>query len=60
MHIGYARVSTEDQRLDVQYETLTRSGCDKVFDGTTSGKVTERPGLQKALDILRKGDTFVV
>jgi DNA invertase Pin-like site-specific DNA recombinase len=60
VRIGYARVSTPDQRLDVQHEALTRSGCDKVFDDTMSGKVTDRPGLQKALDILRKGDTFVV
>ena len=60
MRIGYARVSTQDQRLDVQHEALTRSGCDKVFDDTMSGKVTDRPGLQKTLDILRKGDTLVV
>jgi len=60
VRIGYARVSTPDQRLDVQHEALTRSGCDNVFDDTMSGKVTDRPGLQKALDILRKGDTFVV
>ncbi len=60
MRIGYARVSTQDQRLDVQHEALTCSGCDKVFDDTMSGKVADRPGLQKALDILRKGDTFVV
>ena len=60
MRIGYARVSTPDQRLDVQHEALTRSGCDKVFDDTMSGKATDRPGLQKALDILRKGDTLVV
>jgi len=60
VRIGYARVSTQDQRLDVQHEALTRSGCDKVFDDTMSGKVTDRPGLQKALDILRKGDTLVV
>jgi len=60
VRIGYARVSTQDQRLDVQHEALTRSGCDKVFDDTMSGKVTDRPGLHKALDILRKGDTLVV
>ena len=60
MRIGYARVSTQDQRLDVQHEALTRSGCDKVFDDTMSGKATDRPGLLKALDILRKGDTLVV
>ena len=60
MRIGYARVSTQDQRLDVQREALTRSGCDKVFDDTMSGKIADRPGLQKALDILREGDTLVV
>lgn len=60
MRIGYARVSTQDQRLDVQHEALTRSGCDKVFNDTMSGKIADRPGLQKALDILRDGDTFVV
>ncbi len=60
MRIGYARVSTQDQRLDVQHEALTASGCDKVFDDTMSGRVTERPGLQRALDILREGDTLVV
>jgi len=60
VRIGYARVSTQDQRLDVQHEALTRSGCDKVFEDTMSGKVADRPGLQKALEQLRKGDTFVV
>ena len=49
MRIGYARVSTQDQRLDVQHEALTRSGCEKTFDDTMSGKVSDRPGLQKAL-----------
>jgi DNA invertase Pin-like site-specific DNA recombinase len=60
MRVGYARVSTQDQRLDVQQEALTRSGCDKVFEDTISGRVTDRPGLQRALDVIRKGDTFVV
>ncbi len=60
MRIGYARVSTQDQRLDVQHEALTRSGCDKVFDDAMSGKATDRPGLLRALDVLRKGDTLVV
>lgn len=60
MRIGYARVSTQDQRLDVQHEALTRSGCENTFDDTMSGKVSDRPGLQKALEQLRKGDTLVV
>lgn len=60
MRIGYARVSTQDQRLDVQHEALTRSGCEKTFDDTMSGRVADRPGLQRALDVLRDGDTLVV
>ncbi len=60
MRIGYARVSTQDQRLDVQHEAPTRSGCERTFDDTMSGKVADRPGLQKALDVLREGDTLVV
>lgn len=60
MRIGYARVSTPDQRLDVQYEALTGAGCEKVFDDTVSGRVSDRPGLRRALDILRHGDTLVV
>jgi DNA invertase Pin-like site-specific DNA recombinase len=60
MRIGYARVSTQDQRLDVQHEALARSGCEKTFDDTMSGKVSDRPGLQKALEQLRKDDTLVI
>jgi DNA invertase Pin-like site-specific DNA recombinase len=60
VRIGYARVSTQDQRLDVQHEALTRSGCEKTFDDTMSGRVADRPGLQRALDVLRDGDTLVV
>ncbi|MGA7362188.1 MAG: recombinase family protein [Candidatus Dormiibacterota bacterium] len=60
MRIGYARVSTQDQRLDVQHEALTRSGCERTFDDTMSGRVSDRPGLQKALEQVREGDTLVV
>lgn len=60
MFIGYARVSTDDQRLDVQREALRRAGCEKVFEDTASGRVTDRPGLLQALGQLRDGDTFVV
>ena len=60
MFIGYARVSTGDQRLDLQREALIRIGCEKVFEDTVSGRITERPGLLQALDQLRSGDTFVV
>ena len=60
MRVGYARVSTPDQRLDVQSEALTRAGCDIVFDDTLSGRVSDRPGLTRALDKLRDGDTLIV
>ncbi len=60
MFIGYARVSTGDQRLGLQREALTRAGCERVFEDTASGRITERPGLLQALDQLRSGDTLVV
>jgi DNA invertase Pin-like site-specific DNA recombinase len=60
MLIGYARVSTQDQNLDLQTEALTTAGCKKVFDDKISGSRAERPGLTKALEMLREGDTLVV
>ena len=60
MLIGYARVSTQDQNLDLQIEALTKAGCKKVFDDKISGSRAERPGLTKALEMLREGDTLVV
>lgn len=60
MLIGYARVSTQDQNLDLQIEALTKAGCKKIFDDKISGSRAERPGLGKLLDILREGDTLVV
>jgi DNA invertase Pin-like site-specific DNA recombinase len=60
VRIGYARVSTQDQRLDTQRDALERSGCSKVYEDTASGKSTDRPGLQRALDVLRAGDALVV
>ena len=60
MLIGYARVSTQDQNLDLQIEALTKAGCKMVFDDKISGSRAERPGLAKAMEILRDGDTLVV
>lgn len=60
MLIGYARVSTQDQNLDLQTEALIKAGCQKVFDDKMSGSRAQRPGLDKALEILREGDTLVV
>lgn len=60
MLIGYARVSTQDQNLALQLEALTKAGCQQVFEDTLSGTRADRPGLGKALDMLREGDTLVV
>jgi DNA invertase Pin-like site-specific DNA recombinase len=61
MDIGYARVSTKDQHVDLQVDALRQSGCEKIFsDIGVSGSRASRPGLDKALDQLRDGDTLVV
>ncbi len=60
MLIGYARVSTGEQNLDMQVDALKEAGCEKVFSDETSGVKSERPGLQGALEYIREGDTFVV
>ncbi|MEP0505214.1 MAG: recombinase family protein [Paracoccaceae bacterium] len=59
--IGYARVSTEDQRLDMQLKSLEAAGCDKVFyDHGISGGKANRPGLECALNHLVEGDMLIV
>ena len=60
MLIGYMRVSTGEQNLDLQRDALDRAGCNRIFDDVCSGRTTERPGLDKAIDIMRDGDTLVV
>ena len=60
MLLGYARVSTQDQNLDLQIEALTQAGCKRIFEDKISGSRAERPGLAKALDMMREGDTLVV
>lgn len=60
MLIGYARVSTQDQTLDLQTDALIRAGCEKIFTDTMSGARLERPGLQEAMNHLRAGDILVV
>lgn len=60
MLIGYARVSTKDQNLDLQIEALKSAGCERIYDDKISGSRTGRVGLSQALDQLREGDTFVV
>jgi len=60
MQIGYARVSTHDQNLDLQRDALTKAGCAKLFTDTISGANADRPGLAQALDFARDGDILVV
>ena len=60
MLIGYARVSTSDQTLDLQKDALEKAGCDRIFTETASGSKAERIGLEKALNYVRPGDTLVV
>ena len=57
MLVGYARVSTTDQNLDLQRDALEAAGCERLFTDTASGAKAERPGLKDALKECRKGDT---
>ena len=59
MLIGYARVSTEDQRLDLQRHALEETGCERIFEDTAGG-AAQRPALRDALAQLGAGDTLVV
>jgi DNA invertase Pin-like site-specific DNA recombinase len=60
MLIGYARVSTQDQTLNLQKDALEKIGCSKIFTDTSSGAKAERKGLEEALEYVREGDTLVV
>jgi len=61
MKVGYARVSTEDQDLDLQIDALTAGGCEKVFAEHASGSSrAKRPELAAALAFVREGDTLVI
>ena len=60
MNIGYARVSTEDQNLDLQNDALKEAKCDHIYEEKISGKIKDRPALDEALNFMRKGDTLVV
>ncbi|ECD9853636.1 flagellar phase variation DNA invertase Hin [Salmonella enterica] len=58
--IGYIRVSTIDQNIDLQRNALTSANCDRIFEDRISGKIANRPGLKRALKYVNKGDTLVV
>jgi len=60
MLIGYARVSSSDQNLDLQRDALQKIGCERIFEDKESGAVSKRSGLEEAMLILRAGDTLVV
>jgi DNA invertase Pin-like site-specific DNA recombinase len=60
MLIGYARVSTYDQTLNLQQDALQKAECSKIFTDTASGAKAERKGLEEALSYIRAGDTLVV
>src|SRR5215208_6832652 len=60
MMIGYARVSTTDQTLDLQLDALQKAGCSKIFTDTASGAKAERKGLDEAISYVRAGDTIAV
>src|SRR3954470_13495466 len=60
MLIGYARVSTDDQNLDLQRDALQKAGCEQIYTDQVSGTKATRPGLTEALSHLRAGDTLVV
>jgi DNA invertase Pin-like site-specific DNA recombinase len=60
MKLGYARVSTDDQTLNLQLDALAKAGCERIFKDVISGAKDVRPGLDQALAALRSGDTLVV
>lgn len=60
MLVGYARVSTHDQNMDLQTDALTAAGCDRLFIEKASGAQRDRPELKAALDYVRAGDSIVV
>ena len=60
MRVGYARISTKDQNLEMQIDHLRHAGCEKWYTDTISGAKAECPGMAEALNYLRAGDTLVV
>ena len=61
MKIGYARVSTDDQNLDLQMDALNKAGCERIFtDHGVSGATIEREGLSQAISAVERGDVLVV
>ena len=59
MVVGYARVSTPEQKLESQIDLLKNAGCDKIYSDIASGTRDDRKGLNEMLKYLRKGDTVI-
>ena len=60
MKIGYARVSTPDQKMDLQIDELKKFGCTKIFSEVVTGAKTDRAELKKMLEQVRPGDVIVI
>jgi len=60
MKLGYARISKDDQSLNLQIDALKAAGCEQIFKDTVSGMKEERPGLTEVFKYLREGDVLVV
>lgn len=60
MLVGYARVSTDEQNLDLQFDALKKDGCEKIFQDIGSGSSIERKGLKDSIEFMRSGDVLVV
>lgn len=60
MKYGYARVSTRDQNLNLQIDTLKNVGCEKIYEEVARGAKTDRPVLNQLLNIIQSGDTLVI
>ena len=62
MLVGYARVSTQDQKPELQLDALCKAGCERIFSDKASGAQRDRPELSAALSYMRDGagDVLVV
>jgi DNA invertase Pin-like site-specific DNA recombinase len=60
MKIGYARVSTKDQNLDLQIDALKKAGCKKIYEEVISGAKLDRPVLNDLLANLREDDVLII
>ena len=60
MKVGYARVSTKDQNLELQLDALKKAGCDKIYQDIASGARTERPALNEMINNIRPDDVLVI